>query len=702
MAFLTLLGMGASGGSLGCGGTNVTLPECGNGVVEGRELCDDGNLEPGDGCDENCLMESREHCDNRIDDDGDGSADCADPDCFANPVCDNVEVCSNGFDDDGDELVDCEDPDCDAFAACVADEICDNGLDDDDDTEVDCDDGDCIGHPACGGCDPEIDFGVLTPDDTRALGVDTTDSHSVLGVGCGIGDGAGNYHLRLEVEVGFHLLLQVATLSGDLVLGVLREEEPGVTCEVDELHCVALDEELIQAELTGLPPGVYRVVVAPTEIGGTGQVQLTLMLAAGAQELCDNGVDDDGDGDVDCDDADCVGEVQCIFEICDNGVDDDGDGDVDCDDVDCAAQPPCLPPEICGNGVDDNGNGKVDCADVVCSGTASCVGSDCVVNVNLGVLHRGDVVVGEFDTDLATDDNEASCGGSQGPEVVLSFELSTLANVGLGLDQAGDHVVALMAEAGPGSWCDSAELSCLDPGGSGRSAHTTYLGLPAARYFIMVDAVTGDRTGIGTVELAVYDPLVELCDDGVDDDADGDVDCDDADCTTDPICLPEVACHDDLDNDGDDRVDCADFDCVGSPACGQGGCVADRDLGVIQPGAPALITVDTSGAADLFGASCARGGGGGDVVVALELSSAGDLVINGMQLGFSDHAVALMCQAGSGSGCDAAEHACTDGGSPGLPIATVIPDVVPGSYFLLVEPYGPGGAGVITLEVGLQ
>ncbi len=88
--------------------------------------------------------------------------------------------------------------------------------------------------------------------------------------------------------------------------------------------------------------------------------------------------------------------------------------------------------------------------------------------------------------------------------------------------------------------------------------------------------------------------------------------------------------------------------------------------------------------------------------MALELASAGDLVINGMQLGFSDHAVALMCQAGSGSGCDAAEHACTDGGSPGLPIATVIPDVVPGAYFLLVEPYGPGGAGAITLEVGLQ
>ncbi len=90
------------------------------------------------------------------------------------------------------------------------------------------------------------------------------------------------------------------------------------------------------------------------------------------------------------------------------------------------------------------------------------------------------------------------------------------------------------------------------------------------------------------------------------------------------------------------------------------------------------------------------------MVVTFELAVAGDLVINGMQLGFSDHAVALMCQAGPGSSCDTAEHTCTDGGSPGLPIASVITDVPPGTYFLLVEPYSPAGAGAITLEVGLQ
>lgn len=32
-------------------------PECGNGVIEGSEQCDDGNTEPGDGCDSRCAVE---------------------------------------------------------------------------------------------------------------------------------------------------------------------------------------------------------------------------------------------------------------------------------------------------------------------------------------------------------------------------------------------------------------------------------------------------------------------------------------------------------------------------------------------------------------------------------------------------------------------------------------------------------------------
>lgn len=65
-------------------------------------------------------------------------------------------------------------------------------------------------------------------------------------------------------------------------------------------------------------------------------------------ETCGDGVDNDGNGLVDCDDPKCF--VFCsplyehiqysssnplIFEICDNGIDDDGDGNTDCDDAKC-------------------------------------------------------------------------------------------------------------------------------------------------------------------------------------------------------------------------------------------------------------------------------------------------------------------------------------------------------------------------------
>ncbi len=51
-------------------------------------------------------------------------------------------------------------------------------------------------------------------------------------------------------------------------------------------------------------------------------------------EQCGNGVDDDRDGLIDCEDADCAGVGEC-GENCDNNRDDDGDGLVDCLDADC-------------------------------------------------------------------------------------------------------------------------------------------------------------------------------------------------------------------------------------------------------------------------------------------------------------------------------------------------------------------------------
>ena len=61
--------------------------------------------------------------------------------------------------------------------------------------------------------------------------------------------------------------------------------------------------------------------------------------------VCSDGVDNDGDGSVDCADSDCSGIQPCGRErkgpTCSDGYDNDGDGLTDCDDPDCSKDPTC-------------------------------------------------------------------------------------------------------------------------------------------------------------------------------------------------------------------------------------------------------------------------------------------------------------------------------------------------------------------------
>jgi hypothetical protein len=86
------------------------------------------------------------------------------------------------------------------------------------------------------------------------------------------------------------------------------------------------------------------------------------------------------------------------------------------------------------------------------------------------------------------------------------------------------------------------------------------------------DDVVALGNGTLVVSVAVDDARPEdtaaACSDGVDNDADGFVDCNDFNCA--PFCPGENtpgACSDGLDNDADGFVDCADFDCAGLAGC---------------------------------------------------------------------------------------------------------------------------------------
>lgn len=82
-------------------------------------------------------------------------------------------------------------------------------------------------------------------------------------------------------------------------------------------------------------------------------------------EDCDNVIDDDLDGQVDCEDADCATALHCT-EDCGNEIDDNGDLLVDCDDPVCKGiAPECG--EVCGDHADNDSDGLVDCEDPDCA-----------------------------------------------------------------------------------------------------------------------------------------------------------------------------------------------------------------------------------------------------------------------------------------------------------------------------------------------
>ena len=116
-------------------------------------------------------------------------------------------------------------------------------------------------------------------------------------------------------------------------------------------------------------------------------------------EVCNNGLDDDGDGAVDCADSDCP----ACPEACTNGVDDDGDGLTDCADPDCVAHSSCVGPSYelsCTNGVDDDNDGLTDCADPDCVAHSSCVGPSYELSCTNGI---------DDDSDGAVDCDDVDC-----------------------------------------------------------------------------------------------------------------------------------------------------------------------------------------------------------------------------------------------------------------------------------------------------
>jgi len=82
----------------------------------------------------------------------------------------------------------------------------------------------------------------------------------------------------------------------------------------DDRNCADVEQGPFGCNFSfpGIQPGAHNLVVQAFTSGTEGTVNLTLTGISGTIfEICNNGIDDDGDGAIDCYDIKCAGDPSC-------------------------------------------------------------------------------------------------------------------------------------------------------------------------------------------------------------------------------------------------------------------------------------------------------------------------------------------------------------------------------------------------------
>ncbi|MBN1656404.1 MAG: hypothetical protein JXA30_21725 [Deltaproteobacteria bacterium] len=285
----------------------------------------------------------------------------------------------------------------------------------------------------------------------------------------------------------------------------------------------------------------------------------------GQAEDCDDDIDNDDDGDIDCADSSCIGVPECP-EICDDNIDNEGDGRTDCYDSDCFGRN-C--PEICGDGEDNDANGREDCADRACMA----IEGTCPENTN-------DLCSDDLDND---GDSDTDCYDSNCRALAVCQE---------DCDDGEDNDKDGLTDCYDYEDCQGQDL-CIED---------------------CDDRMDNDRDGLtdcaDKVDCEVYPSCLEApdnCDDNVDNDVDKLFDCDDPDCMSSTGTCPEntrLLCQDGFDNDGDGFTDCDEHesDCLVNGT----GCLPET---CEPPGTANPIDEDGDGETDCMDDACWIAGG---------------------------------------------------------------------------------------------
>ncbi len=762
----------------------ITLPAC----KVGGEICSNGkddDMDKAIDCDDSdCASDPScqsklENCSNKIDEDKDGLIDCNDPDCFKHAKCKIIgkEVCNNNVDDDEDDLIDCMDSDCSALPICsTGKEDCANHIDDDKDGAIDCDDPDCKNETACISlmCKPDIDFGTLKPKGstaTRTLTTkNTTDTFTSSCVIPGGGEAVAAFTLVDKTD----LKLTYRQQSGDHAFALFKAGV-GEPCNANPLGCYDPESNKVgDFSIKNLEAGLYYIIAEAFAKTLEGQVIITLRTGhTNKSEICNNGIDDDGDLAIDCADLDCTFHGQCTNQVCkydfnmgslvvngpakaanivtlkaSNNYDltcsgggggekvvrfvmpsaailgatikqdgwhsfgvyrDKGPG------TKCTAgEGKCIQkqwqgividhgvlekgvyyyivdamnkstegtvnlslkayqnrgPELCGNQIDDDGDGLVDCLDPECTGVLNCPGPICLPDYKTGPLVPGaQPTTLSINTKTHNNDQTVSCALGGGKDAVIEIDLPQVTALKVACGQTGDHVIGLFSQGQPRDPCDKNPEGCADPQTGPIGCNYYWGNMQPGKYFLVVEAFQPGAEGNITLSLqASTDNIQEICDNGIDD-------------------------------DGDKKVDCQDYNCADSPLCFGKTCTPDMKVGIIPSSSnPLNVPVTTKGAGDSQNAGCSSSssGGGEDFVVAFTLATDSDLHLEYAQ--FGDHAFAIFENNGPGFSCDALPVACQPASGTAMGKVT-FNKLKAGEYFLIVEAAKSGDEGSVVMKL---
>ncbi len=449
-------------------------------------------------------------CSDGFDNDLDGLVDCMDPDCAGVDPCgdeNTADRCSDGIDNDADGLVDCDDPDCFGMVgACETELNCADGQDNDADGLTDCEDPDCESFITCQAgksCEDPLHL------DSFPFHVSGTDfladfplNQNYQNTAGGCGFAAGNdfvFSVNLNEGQRIHVL---ETGSLDVVLRVMT------TCTHESPTCLFHQDDpdnyVFQAPADGL---YYFILEAYSASPGVTvrAYDITVNLVPDTETICDDGLDNDMDGLIDCADPDCFGQTGCTVEtICNDGQDNDLDGLTDCEDPDCATYSYCEESQSCQAPL------HVDSFPFAIS---------------------GDDFYADFTNDHTfTGGGSVGCGTANGSEAVFTVDL--LAGQRLRMDEPGslDVVFRVLGT------CTTSPYTCLLSQDSPET-NVQFVAPVDGTYFIVLEAYYSSHTS------RAYDFTMHRFD------------------------VTETSCDDGIDNDGDGLTDCADPDCYGVGTC---------------------------------------------------------------------------------------------------------------------------------------